>query len=527
MSSTSSDKAADIVGLDASQIARRTARGELSAAETVEAHIRRIEEVNGRLNAVVITCFDRARKSAQEIDRRRAQGEALGPLAGVPVTIKECFHVAGTQSTIGVERFVGELATADSPLVRRWQRAGAIVLGKTNVPQLMILHETDNPVYGRTNNPWNLDRSPGGSSGGEAAIVAAGGSALGLASDLGGSIRQPAHSCGICGLLPTIGRIEISGKRGNFAGMESLSLQPGPLARSVADLELGFRVLCDTSGDVEDSRVAPLAYAGQPPIDVSHLRIGLIADDNFFSPAPALRRAVDEAGRALSDLGAQVELLPLADMADAIRLYFGLISADGAANLVRTLGHSQADWRIRRLLRIARLPRPLRAAAIGLLSAAGQRGMAELVGWSGGVSADRYWQITHARTEFTRRFVGRMDAARLDAIVMPPHALPAMTHGSTMHLPAAASYCFLANLLGMPAGVLPVTRVRPGVESVRPPRRDIVARAARSVEMGSAGLPVGVQVMARHWREDVVLAVMGALERVFRSRPDYPLHPPL
>lgn len=143
------------------------------------------------------------------------------------MTIKECFHVAGTQSTIGVERFVGELAAEDSPLVRRWQRAGAIVLGKTNVPQLMILHETDNPVYGRTNNPWNLDRGPGGSSGGEAAIVAAGGSALGLASDLGGSIRQPAHSCGICGLLPTIGRIEVSGKRGNFAGMEASVCSPG------------------------------------------------------------------------------------------------------------------------------------------------------------------------------------------------------------------------------------------------------------------------------------------------------------
>ncbi len=376
------------------------------------------------------------------------------------MTIKECFHVAGTQSTIGVERFVGELAAEDSPLVRRWQRAGAIVLGKTNVPQLMILHETDNPVYGRTNNPWNLDRGPGGSSGGEAAIVAAGGSALGLASDLGGSIRQPAHSCGICGLLPTIGRIEVSGKRGNFAGMEALSLQPGPLGRSVADIELGLRALCDAEGDREDSRIGPTAIGDSRSIDVGRLRIGLIADDGFFSPAPALRRAVDEAGRALADLGAHVEAFALTEMAEAMRLYFGLISADGAANLVRTLGSSKSDWRIRRLLRIARLPRTVRAGVIGLLSAAGQRGLAELVGSSGAVSADRYWQGTQARSDFTRRFVARLDAAHLDAVVMPPHALPALTHGSTMHLPAAASYCFLANLLGIPAGVVPATRVR-------------------------------------------------------------------
>ncbi len=180
-----------------------------------------------------------------EIDRRRASGEPLGPLAGVPVTIKECFQVVGTPATLGLPGNRHELSETDSPLVRRLTAAGAIVLGKTNVPQLMVLHETDNPLYGRTNNPWNLDRSPGGSSGGEAAIVAAGGSVLGLGSDLGGSIRQPAHSVGICGLLPTQGRIEMTGRRGNFYGLESLSLQPGPMARTVDDVEIAFRVLAD------------------------------------------------------------------------------------------------------------------------------------------------------------------------------------------------------------------------------------------------------------------------------------------
>ncbi len=519
--------ASDICRLTAGEIAERVRTGQLSAEQVVEAHIARIEQVDGRLNAVVIPLFDRARREAAEIDRRRAQGETLGILAGVPVTIKECFHVAGTQATIGIERFIGQLADEDSPLVRRWQRAGAIVLGKTNVPQLMILHETDNPVYGRTNNPWNLERSPGGSSGGEAAIVAAGGSALGLASDLGGSIRQPAHSSGICGLLPTMGRIEISGKRGNFAGMEALSLQPGPLARSVEDLELGFRALCDVGEESENSRIAPLAFAAGPPVDVARLRIGLLPDDHFFRPAPALRRAVDEAGKVLAAAGARVEAFDFPDMAAAVRLYFGLISADGAANLARTLGTSPADWRIRRLLRIAALPGWLRAGVIAILNATGQRGLAQLVGWSGAVWADRYWQTTEARSAFTRKFVERLDAARLDALLLPPHALPALTHGSTMHLPASASYAFLANLLGLPAGVVPVTRVRPDEESDRPASRDVVQRAASEVESSSAGLPVGVQVIGRHWREDVVLAVMRTLEAGLRSRSDYPRDPPV
>jgi fatty acid amide hydrolase len=153
--------------------------------------------------------------------------------------------------------------------------------------------------------------------------------------------------------------------------------------------------------------------------------------------------------------------------------------------------------------------------------------LADLVGWSGGVSADTYWQATYARREYTRHFVELLDAARLDAIVMPPHALPALTHGSTMHLPTAASYCFLANLLGTPAGVVPATRVQAGEESDRPPARDVVTSDARAVELHSTGLPVGVQVLARHWREDTVLAVMRALELGFRDRPDYPARPPL
>ncbi len=229
----------------------------------------------------------------------------------------------------------------------------------------------------------------------------------------------------------------------------------------------------------------------------------------------------------LAALGAQVETFDLTDMAEVVRLYFGLISADGAANLRRSLGHSRIDWRIRRLVRIGQLPRPLRAIVRQSLLVAGQTGLADLVGWSGAVSADRYWQLTHQRADYVRRFVDRLDAARLDVLVMPPHALPALNHGSTAHLPAAASYCFLANLLGMPAGVLPATRVRIGEESDRPASRDIVACAAREVETGSAGLPIGVQVMARHWREDVVLAVMSALEQAFRAQPDYPLRPPL
>ncbi len=165
MKSSAPVRAADLTRWPGHQLARSIAAGEVSARETVEAYIARIEQVDPKLNAVVVRLFDEARTAARLADDARDRGETLGLLHGVPITIKECFHVAGTASTSGIRRFANERIAVDGPLVTRLRRAGAIVLGKTNVPQLMLLHETDNPVYGRTNNPWNLERSPGGSSG--------------------------------------------------------------------------------------------------------------------------------------------------------------------------------------------------------------------------------------------------------------------------------------------------------------------------------------------------------------------------
>ncbi len=175
------------------------------------------------------------------------------------------------------------------------------------------------------------------------------------------------------------------------------------------------------------------------------------------------------------------------DVPDAIRLYFHLITADGAANLIRTLGANRPDWRIRRLLRLGRMRRPARRVVVSLLAAAGHRRLAELIAASGATSTDVYWQRTSERSQYIRDFTLALDAAGIDALVMPPHALPALRHGSSIDLNPAASYAFLANLLGMPAGVVPATRVRADEESDRPVTRDLTDRAARRVELGSAG----------------------------------------
>jgi fatty acid amide hydrolase len=203
------------------------ARGDISSVEAVEAHIERIERVNPRLNAVVVKRYDAARTEAREADERRARGEALGPLHGVPLTIKESLDLVDTPSTFGLPLRANVLARQDDFYVARMRKAGAIILGKTNVAQLLYYIESDNPLYGRTNNPWNLERSPGGSSGGQAAIIAAGGSPMGLATDIGGSIRVPATFCGIAGLKPTAGRTPDAGRFSEPLGERAIVSQVG------------------------------------------------------------------------------------------------------------------------------------------------------------------------------------------------------------------------------------------------------------------------------------------------------------
>ena len=226
--------------LSATELASLIASGDVSSVEAVEAHIARIEKVNPALNAVVFKHYEAARAEARQADEKRVRKEPLGPLHGVPLTVKESLDLRDSPSTFGLPSRAGSRATEDDIYVARLRRAGGIILGKTNASQVLFFVETDNPLYGRTNNPWNLERSPGGSSGGQAAIIAAGGSPLGLATDIGGSIRVPATSCGIAGFKPTASRTPDAGRYSSPIGQQAIVSQVGVLARTVSDIQLGL-----------------------------------------------------------------------------------------------------------------------------------------------------------------------------------------------------------------------------------------------------------------------------------------------
>jgi fatty acid amide hydrolase len=518
-----------ITSLTATEIAQKIKAGELSAREVVDAHIQRIEQVNTRINAVVIPLFDQARKEADAADTAQRQGHVLGPLHGVPITIKEQFLVKDTATTLGVLNLKNHRATEDGPLVKRLREAGAIILGKTNTGQLLMYIESDNPVYGRTNNPWSLERSPGGSSGGEAAIIAAGGSPLGLGADFGGSIREPSHFCAIQGLKPTAWRLtKFDIRPGIFSGgQEGIVPQPGPMARSVADLALAMGILAAPGLERIDSSVPPVPWPTFDKVSMRGMRIAMYTDDSYFTASPAIRRVVIEAADALRAAGAEMESWMPPDVNEAMRLFFSIASADAANALKRALGPDKPMPQIRAILQGSSIPKPLRRFVAAIMQTLGQTRVSRIARQTGARSAESYWKLIEDLGIYRLRFYKALDSGRFDAIICPPTSLPAVLHGSTTTLLDFDSYARLYNVLGMPAGVVAAGCVRAGEESDRSPNKDRVERTAEEVEMGSTGLPVGVQVVARHWREDIVLAVMSALEGHFRTQPDYPGQPPI
>ncbi len=510
--------------LGASLLVRRIADGELSATDAVAAHIERIERVDAHINAVVVRLFDEARAAAREADERQARGDALGPLHGVPITVKDMFDVAGTPTTAGLATRAGHRARHDAAAVARLKRAGAIVLGKTNVPPLGMLPDSINALYGRTRNPWNAGRTPGGSSGGESAIIAAGGSPLGLGSDGGGSIRQPCHSCGLCGIKPTGRRLSFRGHW--YAPNWSPDwVQPGPMARSVDDLWLALRVLQNTADDPTELDVNASPIADYHAVDVERLRVGFYTQLGWLKPSPGVRRAVEEAASFLESDGLRVDEFDPPDVEEAWGLYFAVFYADAFRYLKQQARGNKLDWRVRRTFDFTRLPTILRPVLSAIYRLKGDRCVPHVLRAVPRrvIPAGEYTELLARQEAYRRRFADAMEAAGIDVLIGPPSPVVAVTPDE-FYASYGLIYTGLFNLLGMPAGVVPATRVREGEEHVQR-GRDGVDRSFARIEQGSAGLPVGVHVASRWWREDLTLAVMKRLEDHFRPTADFPRTP--
>lgn len=501
----------DLTTMGATRLAELIRAGQVTATDVLDAHIARIEAVDGELNALPVRLFDEARTTAALADDAVRDGCPIGPLHGVPVSIKEQYRVSGTAVTLGLRSRAQAIDDAEGPLVTALRDAGAVVLGKTNVLQTLTGWESVNPLHGRTLNPHDHGRTPGGSSGGEAALIAAGGSPLGLGGDFGGSIRVPAHFTGIAGFKPTAGRLP----GGDFPaglfldGQEIVAASPGPMAREVEDLETCMRVLVTAGPDTSGHPVPPVPWRERP--DVAGMRIGVSSSNGLVEPSAAIRRAVEEAAQILFAQGAEIVPVTPPDPLEGLRIFLGAIGADGGSALRALLDGEAPVPQLAGILRGTGLPAPLRRVVAAGMDRGGRGDVARTIRFLAPRDAERYQQLTADRSAYRAEFEQRLRQAGVSALICPPAAVPAPPHDTTGDMVDAFTYSTVFNVLGAPAGVVPVTRVRDS-ETSRPPGTSPRDRALAMADRGSAGLPVGVQVAGPSWSDEVVLAVMGAIQ---------------
>jgi amidase len=442
-------------------LANSIRKKEVSSEEVINAHLERIEEVNPQINAVV-QFADTAIDQAREADSALARGEIKGPLHGVPMTIKDNLDTAGVISTGGTMGRATFIPEKDATVVARMYEAGAILMGKTNTPEFTLSFETDNLIYGRTSNPYDLSRSSGGSSGGAAAIISTGGSPMDIGSDAAGSIRFPAHCCGTAGIKPTAGRVPRTGHIVPAAGPADAFNHIGPIARFVEDLALILPII--SGPDWYDQTVVPMPVSDPDLVDLKALRAAIYTDNGLMTPTGDIVDVVNAAAKALSDTGMAVEEARPEVLDQVMEIFFGITGADGGSrlkSLLREYGTTDVYPAVSNIIE---------RAASSRMSAVD---LAEL--WA-------RWDI------FKSDMLSFME--QYDLIICPVSPFTALEHGATAD-PSnfiGFSYTITYNLTGWPC---------------------VVVRCGVSAD----GLPIGVQIVARPWREDVALAAGRHLER--------------
>ena len=469
----SSANAGDLVASDeicfqsATSLAKAIRTKRLSSEEVVRAFIARIEKVNPIINAVCQLASESALRAAAEADKALAGGKSLGPLHGVPFTVKDSFDTAGIITTAGTTGWEGRFPTEDAIVVRRLKQAGAIVLGKTNTPELTLSHETDNLIYGRTNNPYDLSRTCGGSSGGAAAVLAAGGSPLDLGSDTAGSIRIPSHYCGIAGLKPSAARVPRTGHVIGAGGPIGTFTQIGPMSRHVEDLMLTFPIIAGPDGS--DPDIVPPYFPDPNTVNIANLRIAHFARiDGGQRVDLEIEHAVKRAAKALEEQAAKSEESQPPAIVAAAEVASALTLGDGGQyfqNLLRECGTRRIHPWTRSILNVARTQ----------LS-----------------TAKKYSALLMEWGEIKRSMMAFMDD--FDIVICPVASSCAPTHDRSNGIDFSFSTAF--NLVGWPAAVV---------------------RVGTSIE----GLPVGVQILGAPWMEHKVLAVAKFLEDRSGWKPDF------
>lgn len=456
-----------IYSLSATEIISKITSKDLTVRQVAEAFLARIEEVNSMLNAVHQVDPVRVLHEADEADRAIVMGESLGRLHGLPITIKDTCAISGFTVGKGYPHFF-KLADYDSTVVGRLKAEGAIILGITNVPELLLAYETDNRTHGRTNNPYDLTRTPGGSSGGEAALIAVGASSVGLGSDAGGSIRQPAHYCGICAHKPTQGLVPFTGDVpfDGAAGLVTSLLTMGPMARHVEDLELIMEVI--SGSDKLDPHVIPIKFKRSSSLDLSKLKVAYYFENPAATPSAETKETVMKAVQALAADGAEVVHDFPKLLEDVYRLHwetFVLGGDEGAGfkNMFKSFGDSELTPLLKKIV--------IQAEDCSFTSTELRQRLVEV-------------------EQFRYSMMKWVEINGYDIVISPVASSPARHHGETFKHILDFEYARTHSLSMWPATVVPIS-------------------------YSTDGLPIAVQIAAKPWEDSLSLAVARVLQRKF------------
>jgi aspartyl-tRNA(Asn)/glutamyl-tRNA(Gln) amidotransferase subunit A len=488
----------ELTRMTAAEMASAIAAGEVSATEITQAHLDRIATVDSDVHAFLHTAADLALATARAVDDRRATGQPLGPLAGVPVAVKDVFTTADMPTTAGSRILAGWQPPYESTVTRRLREAGAVILGKTNMDEFAMGSSTENSAFGPTHNPWDLARVPGGSSGGSSAAVAAYEAPLAIGTDTGGSIRQPGAVCGIVGVKPTYGG---SSRYGVIAFASSLDT-PGPLARTVLDAALLHETMsghdpCDSTSI--DAPVPPVVAAARQA-DVAGMRIGVVTELGGEGYQPGVMARFGEAVELLEALGAKIVEVSCPHFAYALPAYYLIAPSECSSNLARfdamRYGLRAGDDGTRSAEEVMSLTR-----GEGFGAEVKRRVILGTYALSSGYYDAYYGKAQQVRTLVTRDFEAAFEQA--DVLVSPSTPTTAFGIGERTDDPMAM---YLADLCTIPS--------------------DLAGNAALSVPCGLAtddGLPAGLQVMAPVLGDDRAYRVGAAVEAALTERWGGPL----
>ncbi len=457
-----------IIKLSATKLVGLIKAKELSSEEVTKAFLNRIQEVNSKLNAVVQINIEQTINSAKEADKKIRQGDLLGQLHWLPITIKDTIDIFGYKNSYGSHLYATYKPQKEGTCVERLRKAGAVILGITNTPELLTAYESDNLLYGATNNPYNLNLSAGGSSGGEAAIIAAYGSPFGLGTDGGGSIRVPAHYCGISGIKPTQGLIPLTGISLPGAGAGCLQAfgTCGPMARFVEDLSLGMSVL--SGPDLFDPNVPPVKFNNSTDFDISSLKVAYFTDNGIVKPTQDIVDVILKAVKFLSSIGMNVEEARPIDIEKTFELHWQpfFTMCDGGKTVSRFL-EELPDYQVSKL----RKQYHEDAKQCNLTTHELNQRFAEV--------AQFKWQTYQFLNEY-------------DILICPPCATVAKNHGQCLNEIKDFTYTMTFNNSGSPAVVIPFG-------------------------FSKEGLPIGVQIVANLWKDHIALAVAKVMENFYHE----------